>query len=282
LLHAAQITRPDGAPALGGYNGRPAPSDAARFVRAQNGTFYLGCEPFAYVGCNTWDLMDTARYPNLRPLVDRRLDDMKARGLTVGRTWGFSLGIGESMVQRQQALQLKPGVYDEGVFAGLDYALVAARKRGIKLILCLEDYWLSVDRYIAWSPTAGGKTDFYTDWAVRQMYKAHLRFFTGRVNTISGVAYKDDPTIFAWNLMNEPRCTGCGWALQEWVDEMSQYMKAIDPHHMVTIGEEGFYSHTCDRVYLNPGAGKRRIGIASSPWALMVRCGRAGAGVCRR
>ncbi len=157
-----QITRPDGAAALGGYNARPAPSDAAHFVRAHNGTFYLGCEPFAYVGCNTWDLMDTARYPNLRPLVDKRLDDMRGRGLTVGRTWGFSLGIGESMVQRQQALQLKPGVYDEGVFTGLDYALVAARKRGIKLILCLEDYWLSVDRYIAWSPTAGAKTDFYT------------------------------------------------------------------------------------------------------------------------
>ena len=139
--------------------------------------------------------MDTARYPNLRPLVDRRLDDMRSRGLTVGRTWAFSLGTGESMVQRQQALQLRPGVYDEGVFKGLDYALVQARKRGIKLILCLEDYWLSVDRYITWSPTAGGKTEFYTDWAVRQMYKSHLRYFTSRVNSISGVPYRDDPCV---------------------------------------------------------------------------------------
>ena len=263
-----KITRPDGRASLQGLHAASLPADAARFVRAVNGTFYLGCDPFVYVGTNSFDLMDTARYPNLRYLVDRRLDEMKSKGLTVGRTWGFSLGTGESLLQRQQALQLKPGVYDETVFQGLDYALVAARKRGIKLILAVEDYWLSAGRYIEWSKTAGAKTDFFTDWSVRGMYRAHLRYFTSRVNTFTGVPYRDDPTIFAWNLINEPRCTGCGWALQDWVDEMAGYMKALDPHHMVTIGEEGFYSSTCERVYLNPGAGKRRTGIASSPWAL--------------
>jgi hypothetical protein len=41
-------------------------------------------------------------------------------------------------------------VYDETVFAGMDYALAAASSRGMHLIVTLEDYWLSIDRYIEW------------------------------------------------------------------------------------------------------------------------------------
>lgn len=28
-----------------------------------------------------------------------------------------------------------------------------------------------------------------------------------RVNTFNNITYKEDPTIFGWELMNEPRCT---------------------------------------------------------------------------
>ena len=111
----------------------------------------------------------------------------------------------------------------------------------------LQDYWLSIDRYINWSDTATDKNDFYIDWTIRDLYKQHLMTYVNRVNSINGRTYKDDPTIYAWDLLNEPRCTGCGWALQAWVEEMAVYMKAIDPNHMLGIGVEGFYGTTCDR-----------------------------------
>ena len=35
-----------------------------------------------------------------------------------------------------------------------------------------------------------------------------------RTNTVNGRRYRDDPTIMSWELMNEPRCRGCGMRLQ--------------------------------------------------------------------
>ncbi|WP_318215091.1 cellulose binding domain-containing protein [Streptomyces sp. SCL15-6] len=67
-----------------------------------------------------------------------------------------------------------------------------------------------------------------------------------RTNHYSGVKYKDDPTIFAWDLMNEPRYGGQsdgenveGTTLRAWVDEMGAYVKAIDPNHLLGAGIEG-------------------------------------------
>ena len=36
--------------------------------------------------------------------------------------------------------------------------------------------------------------------------QAHMDAMVNRRNSINGRMYRDDPTIFAWDLMNEPRC----------------------------------------------------------------------------
>jgi hypothetical protein len=40
-------------------------------------------------------------------------------------------------------------------------------------------------------------------------YKDYARTLLGRVNSINGRTYSADPTIFAWDLLNEARCQGC-------------------------------------------------------------------------
>ena len=74
-----------------------------------------------------------------------------------------------------------------------------------------------------------------------------------RVNTLTGVAYKDDPTVMTWELGNEPRCLRPGvyprspncttQTLVDWADEMTRHIKSVDRKHLVGVGDEGFF---CD------------------------------------
>jgi endo-1,4-beta-mannosidase len=52
----------------------------------------------------------------------------------------------------------------------------------------------------------------------------------------------DDPTIMAWELINEPRCRNCARTLQEWIEEMAKFVKSLDSKHLLSTGEEGFYT----------------------------------------
>lgn len=40
--------------------------------------------------------------------------------------------------------------------------------------------------------------EFFTNPAVKALYKKHIAFMAGRVNSINGRKYSEDPTIMAW------------------------------------------------------------------------------------
>ena len=65
-------------------------------------------------------------------------------------------------------------------------------------------FWCAM-QYIQWAG-AEGDDPFFTDPDVKQLFRDHIDAMTNRRNTINNRLYKDDPTIFAWDLMNEPRC----------------------------------------------------------------------------
>jgi hypothetical protein len=58
---------------------------------------------------------------------------------------------------------------------------------------------------------------------------------------VTGVLYRDDPTIMGYELMNEAQAPTGLWAeRRNWVAEMSGYIKSLDPDHLVAPGTWGF------------------------------------------
>ncbi len=199
---------------------------------------------FFYAGTNTYYLMVYAADLGLRHYVDEVLEETKAMGLNVLRTWAFNDG-----ASQWNALQTAPGIYDEQVFQGLDYVVARAGELDLQLILPFVNNWDDyggMNQYVTWSGTASSHDHFYTDANCRSWYQNHIATVLNRVNSLTGVVYKDDPCIFAWELANEPRCQsdGSGDTLQEWIETMSAYVKSLDSDHMVTTGSEGFYGPT--------------------------------------
>lgn len=210
------------------------------FVSIHDGQFWVGNKPFVYAGTNTYYLIVySAILPgegSLGPYVHEVMGKARAMGLTVVRTWAFNDG-----ASQWHALQTAPGVYDEYVFQGLDYVIHRADMLNLRLILTLVNNWDDyggMNQYVAWSPTASVHDDFYTDANCRQYFKNHIAAVLNRYNTLTGRYYKDEPTIMAWQLANEPHCGSAG-ALDAWIAEMSAHVRSLDPDHLITTGIEG-------------------------------------------
>lgn len=105
---------------------------------------------------------------------------------------------------------------------------------------------------------------FWSDPGSRKIYRDHVHAITQRRNTFNGRLYAEDPTILAWDLVNEPRCESdplCHQSLQMWIQEMSLYLKSLAPLQLVTIGSEGFFGpSTPELQQYNPGEWAVQVG----------------------
>lgn len=217
------------------------------FIKTRGVQFVLNGSPYYANGFNAYWLMYQASDPSQRNKVSSAFQEAASNGLTVARTWAFSDG-------GYRPLQYSPGSYNEEMFKGLDFVISEASKYGIKLVLSLVNNYESFGgrkQYVNWARSQGGQSltsddDFYTNPVVKGYYKNHVKAVLTRRNTVTGVNYKDDPTIMAWELMNEPRCTSdvSGRTLQAWITEMASHLKSIDGNHLLEIGLEGFYGQS--------------------------------------
>ncbi|MED6219574.1 Mannan endo-1,4-beta-mannosidase 6 [Stylosanthes scabra] len=237
--------------------------DEREMVQTKGNQFVVRDQPFYVNGFNTYWLMIFAADASTRGKVSEVFKHASSVGMTVCRTWAFNDG-------QWRALQKSPSVYDEDVFKALDFVVSEAKKYRIRLILSLVNNWEAYGgkaQYVKWGTSAGlnltSDDDFFSHPTLRSYYKNHVKTVLNRVNTYTNITYKEDPTIFAWELMNEPRCNSdsSGDTLQEWIKEMAFYVKSIDMKHLVEIGLEGFYGpSTPQRVQFNPNQFAQQVG----------------------
>ncbi|VFQ77330.1 unnamed protein product [Cuscuta campestris] len=116
---------------------------------------------------------------------------------------------------------------------GMDFVVSEAREYGVRLILSFVNNWNDFGgkaQYVQWARDAGAPVysddDFFTHPVPIEYYKNHIQKIITRINTVTGIAYKDDSTIMAWELMNEPRCQEdySGKTLNGWVQEIASHL----------------------------------------------------------
>lgn len=245
---------------IGGCVQTPPRSPAAPPAAAG---FVLDGKPFCFAGANNY----YAIYKPA-PMVDDVLDSAQRLGLKVLRIWGMlDRGSLDGLVPNADGAGEKDGVYFQYWDAArgrpayndgptglerLDYVLDAAAKRDLKLIVVLVNNWRAfggMDQYLMWYGREQHH-EFFTADETRQAYRAWVEHLLSRRNTLNSRPYRDDPTVLAWELANEPRCKSGtafdraeGWdaaTLTTWAREMSSYVKSLAPNHLVSVGDEGF------------------------------------------
>ncbi|KAJ7540760.1 hypothetical protein O6H91_10G029500 [Diphasiastrum complanatum] len=227
------------------------------FVQIRGTQFFVDGHPLYVNGFNAYWMMYFAADAQSRAQVSALMDQASKLGLNVGRTWAFNDG-------SYRALQISPGVFSEQVFQGLDFVIAEAKNQGVRLLLSFANNYANFGgkpQYVQWGRNAGlhleNEDAFFSDSTVKGYYKTFVQTLLTRVNTITGVAYRDEPAIFGWELLNEARCTSdpSGSILQAWIEEMSAFVKSIDGNHILEVGLEGFYSPlSAERVSVNPSS----------------------------
>ncbi|OSD03597.1 glycoside hydrolase family 5 protein [Trametes coccinea BRFM310] len=223
------------------------------FVTTRGREFELEGKPFAFVGANSYWLPLLLTEDD----VERTFKTMQEAGVKVLRTWGFNAinateltSALDSGLTYYQVWNSSQWVLNDGPqgLQRLDHVISTAGKHDIKVILAFTNNWVGYggsDLYVQWIAGAGQPHDvFFTDPRIIASYQSYVKTLVER--------YKDSPNIFAWELMNEarclsdtlpagPNCVPGSNTLKTWYQQQSDFVRSLDPNHLITTGGEGHF-----------------------------------------
>lgn len=232
-----------------------APQNTAWPVITRDGDrLYEGTRPFRFFGIAAPNLHQNEgqllpdfsnRFPNEYEIRDV-LEAMRYLGARATRTFSLSVyspedpkGLPVYIEGRRQ--------YNEDALRCLDLVLALCHEYDVRVIIPLiasQHFggWHGVDEFAALAGKPPLQGVFWTDEDVKADYKHLFETLANRRNTVSGILYKDDPAILAWQFGNEfdIYAPDNGFdrdllmkLVTPWTKEMSAFMKSVDPNHLV-------------------------------------------------
>jgi len=228
----------------------------SEFVTRSGSSLELSGKPFRYSGPNIeWLGLEAygphdplgPRYPTHFE-VDDALDTAKEMGARVVRSQTLGDSVGCDL-----CLEPRRGVFNPDAFNSIDYVIKAAHDRGIRLIVtlagdCATCALSGPGMYLEWTHQRDFKA-FFTDPTVIAAFEKHIAAVLNHKNALTGVQYKDDPTILAWE-----NCNMCGlgviWTSPSrdlapyipWVDIIGKFIKSVDARHLY-LDTTGFFRY---------------------------------------
>src|SRR5262245_20552667 len=232
------------------------------FVSASGGGFQAAGRPYRFAGANLW----YGAYLGARDRSRLRaeLDQLAEIGVTNLRVLGAS-ELSPLKNSLRPAFRDREPPYNEELLVGLDCLLSEMAARGMRAVIYLGNFWEwsgGMATYLYW--TNGGRyidmndpahpwpefpdfvAQFYGSEPAVSLYRDYVTELVGRTNSVTGTAYRDDPTIMSWQLANEPRPGGSSetagqnmQAYQGWIARTARHIKSLDPNHLVSTGSEG-------------------------------------------
>jgi mannan endo-1,4-beta-mannosidase len=157
---------------------------------------------------------------------------VKRMGGQVFRTYTFSVQGGANVQNNLAHITGSNGnlTYNEELFQDVDMGLAIAREEGVRMYIPIIDNWQWFGGCNEFANIAGGG-DFWTSSTIKSKFKDFVTWLLNRTNSVTGVRYKEDPTIMAWELGNE-----IDKANDTWITEMAAHIKSQDPNHLVIDG----------------------------------------------
>jgi hypothetical protein len=206
-----------------------ANAPASAFVTRSGTKLMLGAAPYRFTGLNIYNAnSDGTCWYNM------------ASGSTLGDSLN-AIGSGKEAFRAWffQSFATRNGVRDWSAF---DHTLAVARSRGVKVIVTLGNQWGDCE--------TGGYRDerwYSTGYITQKDPGSTVPYATWVAQVVA--RYRNDPTILAWQLINEGEvkpfrsssdCSvNAAKILKRFAATMSLAAKLIDRNHLVNLGTMG-------------------------------------------